>query len=428
MASFLISKSSLKGELSIPPSKSHTLRAILFGALAHGITRVENYLPSADAQAMIQACRLLGAPIHILPSNTLEIEGLNGSLQTAEDVIQAGNSGIVLRFITALAGLSPHYTVITGDASIRHLRPIQTLLDALTQLGAFAVSTRGDGYAPLVIRGPMNNGRAELSGIDSQPVSALLIAAAFRDRPTELIVKDPGEKPWILLTLDWFDRLRIRYRNHAFERYEIEGNSKIEGFEYSVPADFSSAAFPLAAALLTGSELTLQNIDMHDIQGDKSFIFILQKMGASIDIDEEARTIRVKRGSTLRGIEVDINSCIDAVPIMAVVACFAEGETRILNAAVAREKECDRLHAISTELQKMGAAITELPEGLIIRRSPLRGTSLHSHCDHRMAMALTVAALGAAGETTIDNVECVAKTYPEFARAFQNLGANIEVV
>lgn len=428
MVTYKISKSSIQGNIVVPPSKSQTMRAILFGTLGTGRTQISNYLPSPDAQAMIHAGRLLGAKIQVKPQNSLEIEGLNGQISTVEDVIQAGNSGIVLRFVAAIAALSPHYTVITGDHSIRHNRPIKTLLDALTQLGAFAISTRGDGYAPIVIRGPLIHQEAVLDGRDSQPVSALLIAAALRNKPTTIIVTDPGEKPWVFLTLDWFNRLGISYSNDSYERFELSGNSKIRGFDYTVPADLSSAAFPIAAAVITNSELTLQNINMNDAQGDKAFVFFLQTMGARIEIDEVNNTLTVKPGGSLEGMEIDINSFIDALPIMAVVSCFAKGETRIVNAGIAREKESDRLHAIATELQKMGADIQELPDGLIIRESKLKGNALYSHNDHRIAMALAVAALGATGETAIDAAECVSKTFPDFASIFHSLGAQIEVV
>ncbi|MCE5316679.1 MAG: 3-phosphoshikimate 1-carboxyvinyltransferase [Parachlamydia sp.] len=427
MASLHVTRSSLQGTITVPSSKSHTLRAILFAALASGKSVISHPLISNDAEAMMRAVELLGAKIVILPSGSLEIEGLSGKIPAAEDVISAGNSGIVLRFISALAALSPHYTVITGDASIRHQRPIQPLLNALTQLGAFAVSTKDDGFAPVIIRGPMTNDRAILSGHDSQPVSALLIAAAFRNRPTELIVGHPGEIPWIMLTLEWLDRLGIRYRCEQFERYQIEGNSEIAGFEYSVPGDFSTAAFPIVAALATNSELTLDNMDMQDSQGDKEFIFALQQMGARIEIDESAKTITVKPGSRLQGIEVDINDFIDAIPAMAVAGCLAEGETRLFNAAVARQKECDRLHSMTVELKKMGAAIEEFPDSLVIRQSRLKGAKLSSHHDHRTAMALVVASLGATGESTIEDAACIAKTWPDFTKEMTKLGAAIEV-
>jgi len=426
MKSFHITPGALKGNLFIPPSKSHTLRAILFGAMAHGRSEILHPLPSPDAEAMIRAMRIFGAEIE----NTREkisIVGLQGKLSAAEDVIDAGNSGLVLRLVGALAGLSPTYTVITGDASIRHSRPVKPLLEGLSQLGAFATSTRGDDHAPLIIRGLMAPGKATLSGEDSQPVSGLLIATSFLQGKSELTVTSPGEKPWIDLTLYWLKRFGIDVQNENYTHYKVAGDAHIEGFHYAVPGDFSSAAFPLAAALITRSELTLSNLDMDDCQGDKQLIPLLQKMGASIDIDPARKTLTVRRGSRLQGCRIDVNDFIDAIPILSVLGCYAAGKTEILGGKIARNKESDRIHAMATELKKMGAKIEEKSDGLCIEQSPLSGgASLSSWNDHRVAMALAVAGLGAEGKTRVESVECIAKTYPSFCSDLQRAGASIE--
>lgn len=426
MHQFVVKKAKLSGEITIPSSKSQTLRAILFGSLGKGKSVIHNYLASMDTETMTEACRLFGATLDV-SSSSIEIKGLNGKVDCAEDVINAGNSGIVLRFCSAIGALAKCPIVITGDHSIRHQRPMKPLLDGLSQLGVWAVSTRGDGYAPVIIQGPIRPGKAMVCGEDSQPVSALLIAAAFAEGPIELVVQNPGEKPWVALTLDWFDRLGIAYDNHAFQRYHLTGNMQYDGFEYHVPGDFSSAAFPIAAALVTASEISVKNIDMSDPQGDKDLIAVFQKMGGNIEIDERNKALYVKRGRALTGIEVDINDFVDSITILAVVACFAEGKTLIYNAAIAKQKECDRICAIATELRKMGADITETADGLCVQKAILRGAQVNSYSDHRMAMSLAVAALGAHGETIVSPVGCVSKTFPAFVRDFNTLGANIKV-
>lgn len=426
MSHYLVKKSSLKGEMTIPPSKSHSLRAILFGALGKGKTVIRNYLPSPDTAAMIEACRLLGVEIKVDP-HTIEIMGINGRIEQAEDVINAGNSGIVLRMIAAISSLAKKPIVITGDHSIRHQRPMEPLMLGLRQLGVSAISTKDDGFAPIIIRGPLHSGTTTIHGEDSQPVSSLLIASIFAPGPVEINVINPGEKPWVKLTLDWFDKLGIPYEEQQLECFRMPGNSYYEGFDYEVPGDFSSAAFPIAAALATHSELLLRNIDMTDCQGDKEMINVFLKMGAKIDIDTTQKTLHVKKGGTLKGIDVDINNFVDAITILAVVACFSKGETRIRNAAVAQNKECNRIKCIANELRKMGAHIIEHEDGLTIRSSELRGAAVHSHFDHRMAMSLTVAGLAAQGTTKIDPVECVSKTFPSFAKDFKQLGADVEV-
>jgi len=425
MGLYRIKKSCLSGSLEIPTSKSHTLRAILFGMMGKGKTTVRKYLQSPDAIAMIEAIKNFGARVSMFPDR-LEIEGVGGQLHAADDVVYSGNSGQVLRFVGALAALLPTYTVLTGDHSIRHNRPVKPLLDGLQSLGVFAESMRLDGFAPILIKGPIKGGQAILDGKDSQPVSGLLIASSFAEGKTTIHVENPGEKPWIDLTFHWLDYLGLPYSHQNYTDYQIPGGGLYDGFDYTVPGDFSSLAFPLAAALITDSDLTLENVDMNDIQGDKKLIDVLISMGAKIAIDQAKRQLKVEKGSQLKGMTVDINDFIDAITILAVIGCFAEGTTKIQNAAIARRKECDRIHAIATELKKMGADIEEKEDGLIVRSSTLRGAPVETYHDHRMVMSLSVAAMGAEGETEILETESVAKTYPNFAEHFQLLGAHLK--
>ncbi|MCC5832635.1 MAG: 3-phosphoshikimate 1-carboxyvinyltransferase [Chlamydiales bacterium] len=420
MKNWKVIPSKLKGTLSVPPSKSQSMRALLFGMLAKGKSVLTNLLPSPD---MIRACRLLGAIVDEY-ADRVEITGLNGKLDGAEDVIDAGNSGLILRLVGAVAALSSKPIVLTGDHSIRHYRPVVPLLKGLNQLGATAISLRENGKAPIFVKGPLQSGHVVIDGEDSQPVSGLLIASAFAPGPVEISVNNPGELPWVGLTLNWLDRLGISYAARDGVYYSLEGRASIEGFSYHVPADFSSLAFPLAAALLTDSEVHFEDLDFRDPQGDKILIEILRKMGGRIEIEEGA--VRVKKGNVLQGKKIDVNSCIDALPILAVVGCFAEGETELVGAAIARKKECDRIAAISTELKKMGAAIEQREDGLLIRRSPLHGCAVRSYNDHRIALSLAVAGLSARGETVINDVACVAKTYPEFRSQMNLLGADIQ--
>ena len=426
MSKFLIRPSTVQGTVIVPASKSHTLRAILFASMANGSSEIRNFLHSPDATAMIEAMRLFGASIEIT-ADLLRIRGLDGKLTAAENVIDSGNSGQVLRFVGALAALSPSYTILTGDHSIRHSRPVKPLLDALSQLGATAVSSRLDGYAPILIKGPMQPGYAQMTGEDSQPVSGMLIATSFLPGKSTIEVANPGEKPWIDLTLFWLKKFGIEITHQNYSRYTVPGSARLDSFSLSIPGDFSSAAFPIAAALVTNSELTLMNLDMNDCQGDKKVIEVLQQMGAKIDIDDEKKMLIVRKNSTLQGRRIDVNDFIDAVPILSVIGCYAEGTTEIVNASIARKKESDRIHAMAVELKKMGASIEEKPDGLIISRSPLHGAQVSSWRDHRIAMSLAIAALGASSETVIEGAECVAKTYPAFAHDLRMIKASIEV-
>ncbi|MBP7074859.1 MAG: 3-phosphoshikimate 1-carboxyvinyltransferase [Rhabdochlamydiaceae bacterium] len=420
MESIKIKRSSLSGEVAIPPSKSQTMRALAFALLAKGPCVVYNPLSSPDTDAMIRASRLLGAKVDCF-SDRIEV---HGSLRPAEDVIDCGNSGLVLRFIGAIASLLPTHTILTGDLSIRHRRHIQPLLEGINQLGGWAVSSRGDGHAPIIIRGPLKGGQAYISGEDSQPVSGLLIASCFAPDKTELFVKDPGEKPWVSLTLSWLDRFNIPYKNHHFSHYEIAGNASIPGFTYKVPGDWSSALYPIAAALVTNSEITIHGVDFNDAQGDKEVVTLLQEMGAKISVHKDSVTIHA--GSSLRGAQIDIGRFIDAITLLPVLACQATGPTQIYGGMIARAKESDRIQAIVSELKKMGARIEETSDGMIVHPSELQGASVTCFEDHRMALSLSIAGLMAHGSTEIAGIECAKKSFPGYFEMLRKLGAAIE--
>lgn len=420
MLSLRVRRSRLCGKIEVPPSKSQSIRALLYASLARGESCLENLLDSPDVEAMRRACRAIGARIE-----GHQVLGVAGVPHIPSDVIDVGNSGLVLRLIGALASLGNGYTVLTGDESIRSRRPAGPLIDGLRQLGAFAVSTRDNGLAPLVIGGNARAGVCSINGKDSQPVSAMLTLAALLEGETTIWVDQAGELPWIDLTLSWLRRLGVRIENEKYRAYRVRGGTIWSGFRYCAPGDFSSAAFPMVAALVTQGEIEIGNLAFDDPQGDKYLIDLLVQMGASIE--KKKTSLMVHPSLTIRGQMIDMDLFIDAVPILAVLACFVEGETHLYNAEIARKKESDRIHSVCCELRKMGADIEELPAGLIVRKSSLIGARVRSHHDHRLAMALAVAGLGAQGETIVEEVECVHKTYPNFAASLGVLGANIEI-
>lgn len=425
MKTYCIQRSSLKGVLSVPPSKSQTMRALLFAAMAQGVSTIREPLLSPDIEAMIKALRFLGAEICRKDSATLFVQGVAGRPFSREGVIDCSNSGQVLRFVGALCSLTGVRTVLTGDSSLCTRRPVQPLLNALRELGAFANSTQGNGHAPIEIKGPLSSGECFLEGQDSQPVSALLMLAPFLEGTTQIFVEDPGELPWIDLTLSWLDRLGIPYENRGYTHYTVEGGQKFSGFDYTVPGDFSSAAFPLSAALVTDSQLRIENIDLQDSQGDKKILRILSDMGARIEVFPNA--IEVAKGSCLQGRDIDCNEIIDALPILAVIACFSKGTTRLFNAKIARKKECDRIFATARELKNLGACIIEHEDGLSIHQAPLVGARVETYRDHRMVMALTVAGMAAQGKTYVTGAEAADKSYPCFFEEMQRLGGEIGI-
>ena len=414
----------LHGTVRIPPNKSHSFRALIMAALADGTSKIISPAASNDWMRGIEALEMFGAQVTPRANSVWEVIGTAGELRTPDDVIDCGNSGIILRFFMGLASCCSGYTVLSGDHSIRHIRLCQPLIDALNSLGAWATSTKGDGHAPVVVRGRLKGGQAEIDGIDSQPVSALLMAAALAEAPTELLVHRPGEKPWVGLTLDWLSRCGVEYSNEDFQRYRVRGRSRWPAFEARVPLDWSAALYPLTAAVLSpDSEVRLRGMDPADSQGDKAVLDILREMGADVEI---AGDEIVARSSALVGREIDCNDFIDQFMLLAVVGARAEGETVLTNAEVCRYKECDRISEMHKALKAMGADVEERPDGLVIRKSRLRGASLDSRNDHRMVMTLSVAGMAARGQTLINNIECIKKTFPHYVEQMQGIGCDMQ--
>jgi 3-phosphoshikimate 1-carboxyvinyltransferase len=397
--------------IPIPPSKSHSIRAILFAGLAHGTSTIHNLLPSPDIDAAIELIQHFGAEAH-WSDKSIFITGFDGKPTTPADVINAGNSGLVYRFGTALSALCKEHTIITGDESIRTRRPIEPLLKALQQLGATAFSARNNGTAPVVVSGLINPGKCEIEAADSQPLSALLITTPFSKGATTIQVHNMGERPWVELTLDWLRKMKIDFEIHPNDTFIMAGHARLEPFEYTVAGDYSSAAFPAAAALISKTNVLLEGLDPDDVQGDKALFSILEQMGANISWCSRGMIIN-GTNSMLNGIDIDINPCIDALPILATLACFANGKTVIYNGAIARLKESDRIHSIAQELNKLGARISKRADGLEIEGSKLHGGTVLSHHDHRIAMSLLIAGLDNEG-VRVDDCKCIEKSYPNF--------------
>ncbi|MEI7837373.1 MAG: 3-phosphoshikimate 1-carboxyvinyltransferase, partial [Planctomycetota bacterium] len=299
----------LVGSVAIPPNKSHSFRALIMAALGKGVSRIVSPAVSNDWMRGIEAFEMFGAAIYPKAQNVWEVSGTGGVLHTPDDVVDCGNSGIILRFFADLGACCPGYTVLSGDHSIRHLRLCQPLIDALTQLGAWAVSTKGDGHAPLVVRGPLQGGQAQIDGLDSQPVSALLIAAAMAHGPSEIIVRRPGEKPWVDMTLEWLRQAGVEVSNDNHEVYRLRGHHRWGAFETTIPLDWSAALYPVVAGLVCpDSQVNIPGMDFADVQGDKGVVNILRDMGAKIEIEGNVVTAST---SSLRGREIDCNDFID---------------------------------------------------------------------------------------------------------------------
>jgi len=411
-----------KGILQLPPSKSHTQRALLFALMAEGTSIIHNPLPSPDTEAMLAAIEQLGAKILYKDSKVLHIQGCGGALCSPNNIIDAGNSGLVLRFIGVLSSLLPTYTALTGDASIRNNRPVRPMLDAIKQLGGFAESLCLNDTAPVVIKGPIKPGFVKINGQCSQAISALLIACSFLPSTTTIVVEEAGEKPFLELTLSWLDFFNLGYKHKNLEHFTVSGGGKIKGFEVVIPSDMSSLAFPLAAALVTDSSISFENLDTTNTQGDAKIIETLKQLGAHLEHNNGEKNLFIKGKQTLLGGVIDVNGYIDALPILSVLGCLGKEPLTLINGAIARKKECDRIRCMTLELRKMGAIIEEKEDGMTVFPSSLHGAAVFSHKDHRVAMALAIAGLTAEGTTIIEDVECIEKSYPGFAEDLRKLG------
>jgi 3-phosphoshikimate 1-carboxyvinyltransferase len=418
-----VHRSEVGGRVRIPGSKSHTIRAVFIASLAGGLSVIRDPLISHDALSAVQTCRALGAAIDI-ERDCFKVRGFDGKPCVPEDVINVGNSGTTLRFGVMTAGLTDGCTVFTGDHQIRR-RPLAPLIEAMNRLGADVFSTRGNGMAPVVVRGGMRGGKTTLDSVTSQYLSSVLINSPLLELDTEVDVIRLNEVPYVEMTMWWMDKQGIEYRNEDFRAFHITGGQKYRPFSMTIPGDFSSATFFMVLAAISGSEIILENLDMSDPQGDKLVLSVLESMGAKVAHKDNLIIIK---GNGLEGREIDMNPIPDALPAMAVAGCFAKGGTRLVNVPQARLKETDRIHVMCEELGKMGADIRELPDGLVIRESRLKGCDVNGHDDHRIVMALAVAGLNADEETVIDTAEAVNVTFPEFVGLIKACGGEMELI
>lgn len=413
----------LHGSVSIPSSKSHTVRALVFGLLGSGVSTIRNPLDSGDTRAALATVQALGAEVEVGKAWT--IRGVDGRIEPPENVIDVGNSGTTLYIAMSIAALASGHTVFTGDAQIRR-RPAGKLLAALRDLGATAFSSRGNGCAPLVIGGALRGGTSTIECPTSQYLTSLLIALPLAEQGSTIHVPLLHEQPYVHMTLKWLDSLGIELKAEPdLSRFDLPGGQRYPNFDRTMAGDFSSATFFLCAAALTGGDVLLEGLDLNDAQGDKAVLDYLEAMGATIA--PEAEGLRVTADG-LTGTELDLNATPDALPAMAVTACFARGETRLVNVPQARLKETDRIAVMATELKALGADVEELDDGLVIRESQLRGMRVHGHDDHRVVMALSLAGLVTDEPVEVDSAKAVAVTFPDFPERMAALGAHMAVI
>ena len=407
----------LKGEITVPGDKSISHRSIMFGALAEGTTRVTNFLRGADCLSTIDCFRKLGIDIEDLDSEILiHGKGLHG-LTAPSSMLDVGNSGTTTRLISGILAGQRFTTELNGDESIQS-RPMKRIMTPLSQMGADIISLGGNGCAPLKISGKKLHAIHYNSPVASAQVkSCVLLAGMYSDGITR--VTEPGlSRNHTEIMLNYFGADVTSEGTTAF----IKPDPSLYGREILVPGDISSAAYFIAAGLLVpNSEILLKNVGINPTRD--GILRVCKAMGADITLlnettEGEPTADLLIRSSTLHGTTVEgaiIPTLIDELPMIAVMAAFAEGTTVIRDAQELRVKESDRIQVMTENLQKMGADIQATEDGMIIHGGkPLHGAEIDSHLDHRIAMSFAVAGLLSEGTLSIKNGECVNISYPEF--------------
>jgi len=416
---------SFEGEIRVPGDKSISHRAIILAALSNGRSEIRNFLEGEDCRHTASVFKQLGVKIDHPEPGIVVVHGVSGKLQAPSEDLYCGNSGTTMRLMSGVLAGQPFACRLTGDPSLSR-RPMKRVIDPLTGMGASLTAEGSRATPPLLIEGgPLSAIEYALPVASAQVKSAILLAGLFATGRTTVVEpvasRDHTERMFAYHMIDL---------NRVGNRVSVYGGQIPESRDFVVPGDISSAAFWLvAAAAMPGSRLLIRDVGLNPTR--TGILDVLLRMGARIRevIDDfahgEPRGVVDIKGAPLRGVTIggaQIANVIDEIPILAVAAALATGETIISDAQELRVKETDRISAICQNLRAMGAAVEERDDGMkIIGRGGLRGARLQSFGDHRIAMAFAVAGLFATGETIIEDTECVHTSYPGFEETLRGL-------
>lgn len=415
----------LKGEITVPGDKSISHRAVMFGSLAKGTTEITGFLQGADCLSTISCFESMGIAIENKGDIVLvHGNGLRG-LKKPETVLDCGNSGTTTRLISGILSAQNFDVTLTGDASIQK-RPMKRIMEPLSLMGADIVSVNGNGCAPLAIHGKALHGIHYTSKVASAQVkSSILLAGLYADGPTS-VTEPYVSRNHSEIMLNLFGAHVTTTNTTA----TIEPASELHSRKINVPGDISSAAYFIAAGLMVpGSEILIKNVGINPTRD--GILHVCKAMGADLTLlnvkEDEGEPVAdiLVRASSLHATEIGgsiIPTLIDELPMIAALACFAQGTTVIRDAAELKVKESNRIAVMVENLSAMGADVTETEDGMIIRGGrPLHGAVIESHLDHRIAMTFAVTALCAEGVTQINRAECVNISYPQFYQDLKNL-------
>lgn len=420
----------LKGEVQIPGDKSISHRAVMLGSIARGTTEISHFLNGADCLSTIHCFQKMG--IEIEQSKDLVLvhgRGLRG-LKAPQGILDTGNSGTTTRLICGILSGQNFSSVLSGDDSLNS-RPMKRIMDPLNQMGARITSIQDNNCAPLRIEPGTLHGIRYVSPVASAQVkSSVLLAGLYADSPVSVTEPVLSRNHTELMLGSFGADISSELHADGSATASVSPCAELYGQKIQVPGDISSAAYFIAAGLLVpGSRLLVKNVGINPTRA--GFLEVCRKMGADIGYlnrqsqgGEEAADLLVTpkplTGTVIEG--AVIPSLIDEIPILAVMAAFAEGTTVIRDAAELKVKETNRIQTVTENLLAMGAEIIPTEDGMIIHGTgALKGTQIQSHLDHRIAMAFSVAALAAEGTTTILDSQCVDVSYPGFFAQLMDL-------
>ena len=399
-------------EVTAPPSKSYTHRALIMAALGSGRSTILNPLYAEDTLLTMNALRMLGIPIDMNPDRVV-INGCNGTFHDPENtVLDLDNSGTSLRLIAPLALLCRHPVTLTGSRRMQK-RPIGPLAQALHALGGSVQFLKNEGYPPLRVSGHLQGGTAVIEGsISSQFISSILIAAPYAATDTEVIIPSPPVSgSYLDITLEVMQAFGAGIKREGYSRFLVSNTRRYTGRTYAIEGDYSSSSYFFAIAAICGGSMTVKNLEPGSVQGDRRFPDILASMGCTVTYS--GHEVMVERNGGLHGITVDMSTSPDTVQTLCMVAAMADTPTTITGISHLKFKESDRITSTADRLKSLGGDVQVGDDRITINPASLHGGVIDPENDHRTAMSFAVLGL-CIGGITITNAECVNKSFPGF--------------
>ena len=410
-----VSLGSANGTITPPSSKSYAQRAIALALLAEGRTTLRNIEFCKDTRSAIFCIEALGAKVSYLDESTIAIDG---GLHPVTDTLMVGESGLATRLFTPIASLNSTPICIKGEGTLLH-RPMMMMIEPLRRLG---VEVRdGGGHLPIEVKGPIHGGNIEVDGsFSSQFITGLLLALPLAKEDTTLHVRSAVSTPYIDMTIDTAKRFGVEIMHHEgdYSEFYIEGGQKYTPADLAIEGDWSGASTMLVAGAISG-RVTVKNLSTLSKQADTAICRALERAGAGIIIEGDSITVTKRR---LRPFTFDATNSPDLFPALAALAAAAHGQSTIIGTQRLLHKESDRAETIRQEYEKLGIEVDISEENVMkIRGGEIHPATVFSHNDHRIAMSLAVSALRCKGNVTIENAECVEKSYPTFFEDLESI-------